>query len=142
MFDWNDLKHFLAFARTGSMLAAAKALGVNQSTVQRRLTELENRLGQQLIERHRGGYRLTELGEQLRPDAECIEAAVAAFERHLASCQKELTGTLRVTCPTTVAHRLTRTPLIDAFQTQHPGLRIELVMSDHYLDLAGGQPRN
>jgi molybdate transport repressor ModE-like protein len=59
VFDWNDLKHFLAFARTGSMLAAAKALGVNQSTVQRRLTELEDRLGQQLIERHRGGYRLT-----------------------------------------------------------------------------------
>ena len=121
------------------MLAAAKALGVNQSTVQRRLSELEDRLGQQLIERHRGGYRLTELGEQLRPDAERIEAAVAAFERHLASCQKELTGTLRLTCPTTVAHRLTRTPLIDAFQARHPGLRIELVMSDHYLDLAKGE---
>ena len=70
------------------MLAAAKALGVNQSTVQRRLSELEDRLGQQLIERHRGGYRLTELGVQLRPDAERIEAAVAALERHLASCQK------------------------------------------------------
>jgi DNA-binding transcriptional LysR family regulator len=139
VFDWNDLKHFLAFARTGSMLAAAKALGVNQSTVQRRLTELEDRLGQQLIERHRGGYRLTELGEQLRPDAECIEAAVAAFERRLASCQKEVTGTLRLTCPTTVAHRLTRTSLIDAFQARHPGLRIELVMSDHYLDLAKGE---
>jgi DNA-binding transcriptional LysR family regulator len=139
VFDWNDLKHFLAFARTGSMLAAAKALGVNQSTVQRRLSELEDRLGQQLIERHRGGYRLTELGVQLRPDAERIEAAVAALERHLASCQKEATGTLRLTCPTTVAHRLTRTPLIDAFQERHPGLRIELVMSDHYLDLAKGE---
>jgi Bacterial regulatory helix-turn-helix protein, lysR family len=61
-------------------VASGGPLGVNQSTVRRRLTELENRLGQQLIERHRGGYRLTKLGEQLRPDAECIEAAVAAFE--------------------------------------------------------------
>jgi molybdate transport repressor ModE-like protein len=102
VFDWNDLKHFLPFARTGSMLAAAKALGVNQSTVQRRLTELEDRLGQQLIERHRGGYRLTELGEQLRPDAECIEAAVAAFERHLATCQKRAD---RYTSPDMPDHR-------------------------------------
>jgi molybdate transport repressor ModE-like protein len=128
VFDWDDLKHFLAFARTGSMLAAAKALGVNQSTVARRLAELEELLGHRLVERHPGGYRLTEIGEQLQPDAERIEAAVAAFERHLASCQKELTGTLRLTCPTTVAHRLTRTPLIDEFHARHPGLRVELVM--------------
>jgi DNA-binding transcriptional LysR family regulator len=142
MFDWNDLKHFLAFARTGSMLAAAKALGVNQSTVSRRLAELEERLGRRLVERHLGGYRLTELGEQLWPDAERIEAAVAAFERHLASCQKEITGMLRLTCPTTIAHRLARTSLIDAFHARHPGLRVELVMSDHYLDLAKGEARH
>jgi DNA-binding transcriptional LysR family regulator len=139
MFDWNDLKHFLAFARTGSMLAAAKALRVNQSTVARRLTELEKRLGQRLVERHLGGYRLTNIGQQLRPDAEQIEAAVAAFERRLAACQKEPTGTLRLTCPTTVAHRLARTPLLDAFRAQHPGLKIEIVMSDQYLDLAKGE---
>jgi hypothetical protein len=45
MFSWDDLKHFLAFARKGSVLAAAKAQGVNQSTVQRRLAELEERIG-------------------------------------------------------------------------------------------------
>ena len=139
MFDWNDLKHFLAFARTGSMQAAAKTLGVSQSTVSRRLAELEQRLGHRLVERDLGGYRLTEHGEQLRPDAERIEAAVASFERHLASCQKEITGTLRLTCPTTIAHRLARTSLIDAFHARHPGLRVELVMSDHYLDLAKGE---
>jgi DNA-binding transcriptional LysR family regulator len=139
MFDWDDLKHFLAFARNGSMLAAAKALGVNQSTVQRRLSELERRLGHQLIERHLGGYRLTELGEQLRPHAEGVEGAAAAFERHLASCDRELTGKLRVTCPTTVAQRLTRSPLIDAFHARYPGLRVELVMSDQYLDLSKGE---
>jgi molybdate transport repressor ModE-like protein len=139
VFDWNDLKHFLAFARTGSMQAAAKTLGVSQSTVSRRLAELEQRLGHRLVERYLGGYRLTEHGERLRPDAERIEAAAAAFERHLASCQKEITGTLRLTCPTTIAHRLARTSLIDAFHTRHPGLRVELVMSDHYLDLAKGE---
>ena len=59
MFDWNDLKYFLVFARTGSMLAAAKVLQVNQTTVQRRITELEGRLGQTLVVRHLGGYVLT-----------------------------------------------------------------------------------
>ena len=72
VFDWNDLKYLLAFARNGSMLAAAKALGVNQSTVQRRLAELEERLREQLIERHVGGYRLTALGKQLQPFAEGV----------------------------------------------------------------------
>jgi DNA-binding transcriptional LysR family regulator len=139
MFDWDDLKHFLAFARNRSMLAAAKALGVNQSTVQCRLSELERRLGYQLIERHLGGYRLTELGEQLRPHAEGVEGAVAAFERQLASCDKELTGKPRVTCPTTVAQRFARSPLIEAFQARYPGLRVELVISDQYLDLSKGE---
>jgi DNA-binding transcriptional LysR family regulator len=139
VFDWNDLRYFLAFARTGSMLAAAKTLGVNQSTVSRRLAELEERLGRRLVERHVGGYRLTELGEQLRPDAERVETAVVAFERHLTSCQKEITGVLRLTCPTTVARRLAGTSLIDTFHARHPGLRVELVMSDQYLDLAKGE---
>ena len=88
MLEWDDLRYFLAFARVGSMQAAAKALGVNQSTVQRRLAELESRLGQRLVERHLGGYRLTELGGELRAAAEAVESAVAAFEHRLATCDK------------------------------------------------------
>jgi len=130
VFDWNDQRHFLAFARNGSTLAAAKALGVSQSTVHRRLTELEERLGRRLLRRGVTGYRLTELGEELRPLAEQVEGAVAAFERHSASWNKELTGALRVTCPTTVADRLLKTPLIDAFHARYPGLRLEFVLSD------------
>ena len=90
MFNWDDLKHFLAFARTGSILGAAKTQAVNQSTVHRRLSELEERLGRRLMERHLTSYRLTELGSEMLPFAERIEEAVAAFERHLAACDKEL----------------------------------------------------
>jgi DNA-binding transcriptional LysR family regulator len=136
VFDWNDLKHFLAFARRGSTLAAAKTLGLSQSTVHRRLTELERRLGRRLVQRDATGYRLTELGEALLPFAQRVEEAVAAFERHLASCDNELTGTLRVTCPTTVAERLAETSLIEAFHVRFPGVRLELVVSDQVLDLA------
>jgi DNA-binding transcriptional LysR family regulator len=136
---WDDLRHFLAFARVGSMQAAAKALGVNQSTVQRRIAELEGHIGRRLVERHLSGYRLTELGEELWPAAEDVEAAVAAFERRLAACDKGLTGTVRLTCGSSVADRLRRTPLIDAFHAQYPGLRVELVISDRHLDLSKGE---
>jgi DNA-binding transcriptional LysR family regulator len=62
MFDWHDLRYFLAVARTGSTLAAAKSLGLSQSTVHRRLATLEARIGRRLVHRHPTGYRLTKLG--------------------------------------------------------------------------------
>jgi molybdate transport repressor ModE-like protein len=86
MLEWDDLKYFLAFARAGSMQAAAKALGVNQSTVKRRLAELEEHLGQRLLERHRGGYRLTDLGRELRPAAEAVEGLRAPPRRVRQRC--------------------------------------------------------
>jgi DNA-binding transcriptional LysR family regulator len=139
MFAWDDLKHFLAFARAGSMQAAAKTLGVNQSTVQRRIAELEARIDRRLVEPHLKSYRLTELGRELRSAAEDVEAAVASFERRLAASDKGLTGTVRVTCGSILAQRFRRAPLIDAFQTRHPGLFVELVISDRYLDLSKGE---
>jgi len=138
-FAWDDLRHFLAFARAGSMQAAAKTLGVNQSTVQRRIADLEECVGRRLVERQLGSYRLAALGEELRPAAEGVEAAVAAFERDLAARDKGLTGTVRVTCGSGVAACLRRTPLIDAFHARYPGLRVELVISDRVLDLSKGE---
>jgi DNA-binding transcriptional LysR family regulator len=138
-YAWDDLRHFLAFARAGSMQGAAQILGVNQSTVQRRIAELEDRLGRRLVERHPGGYCLTTLGEELLPAAEGVEAAVAAFERDLAARDKDLTGTIRLTCGSGVAACLRRAPLIDAFHARHPGLRVELVITDRVLDLSKGE---
>ncbi|TMJ21678.1 MAG: LysR family transcriptional regulator, partial [Alphaproteobacteria bacterium] len=113
MLEWDDLRYFVAFARAGSMQGAAKALGVNQSTVQRRISELQERVGRRLVERHLTSYRLTELGQELWPAAEGVEAAVAVFERRLAASDKSLTGIIRVTCGSILADRLRRTPLID-----------------------------
>ena len=80
MFEWDDVKYFLAVARHGSTLAAAKALNTSQSTVQRRVAELERRLGRELVKRHVTGYRLTEFGQEMLPFAEQIERA-ATIER-------------------------------------------------------------
>ena len=121
------------------MQTAARALGVNQSTVQRRIAELEACVGHRLVERHLGGYRLTELGEQLRSAAEGVEVAVAAFERQLAASDRGVTGTVRLTCGSGLASRLQRTPLIDAFHARHPALQVELVSSDRFLDLSKGE---
>jgi len=139
MLDWNDLRHFLAVARHGSTIAAAKALGVNQSTVYRRLSELERQLGRRLVERHPSGYRLTAVGEELRPLAERVESAVQDLERLAASSDADLVGTVRVTCPETVGYRMMKTPLLDAFRVRYPGLRIELIMVDRVVDLAKGE---
>jgi len=139
MFDWNDLKYFLAVARHGSTIAAARALALSQSTVHRRLDELQRKLGERLVIRGPAGYRLTELGEQLRSHAEGVEAAVAAFERRLAASKSELTGVVRVTCPEVLGLRLMRSPLIKKFNERYPGLRVEMIVSDKYLDLAKGE---
>ena len=70
MFDWNDLKYLLAVAQHGSTLAASRALAVDQSTVQRRVAELERRIGLLLIKRDRTGYHLTDAGKALLAQAE------------------------------------------------------------------------
>jgi DNA-binding transcriptional LysR family regulator len=84
-------------ARNGGSLAAAKALKTSQSTVHRRLKELERRLGHSLIKRHPTGYRLRELGNAMLVHAERIEEAVTSFARNLAASDQNPTGTVRVT---------------------------------------------
>lgn len=138
MFDWNDLRYLLAIAREGSTLAAAKALGVSQPTVQRRLAALEEHIDRKLVEHHPTGYRLTELGKALLPHAIEVERSVEAFQRQLMSEGEELAGTLRVTCPEGMASRLLA-PVIEAFREKYPRLRVDLIMTDRRLDLAKGE---
>jgi DNA-binding transcriptional LysR family regulator len=138
MFDWNDLRYLLAIAREGSTLSAAKALGVSQPTVQRRLAALEDRIDRKLVEHHPTGYRLTELGKTLLPHAIEVERSVEAFQRQLMSEGEELTGTLRVTCPEGMASRLLA-PVIEAFREKYPELRVDLIMTDRRLDLTKGK---
>jgi DNA-binding transcriptional LysR family regulator len=139
MFDWNDLRYFLAVAREGSTLAASRALGVNQSTVQRRLAELERNLGYAVVRRYQSGYQLTELGEALLPAARKVEDAFVALERQVRSYGEDLAGTIRLTCPEPLVSRITGSPLLTMFQERYPGLRVEFVMSDGYLDLSKGE---
>ena len=139
MFEWDDLRYFLAVARQGSTIAAGRALHVNQSTVQRRLAALERRIGRPLVKRQPTGYRLTELGEEMVTYAERVEQAVLAFEQHLEAARREAVGVVRVTCPEPLVYRITKSSLLDRFHARYPGIRVEFVMSDKYLDLAKGE---
>jgi DNA-binding transcriptional LysR family regulator len=139
MFDWDDLKPFLAVARHGSTTAAARALGIDQSTVQRRLTALEKRIGQALVKRSPSGYRLTAYGEELLPLAQGVERQVADLEAKIRSSAREVNGLLRLTCPEPLVPRITHSLLLDHLHARHPGLRLEFITTDHYVDLTQGE---
>ena len=79
MFDWNDIRYLLAMADHGSTMAAARALGVNQSTVLRRLAELEKALGDALIARQPAGYVLTSFAHGLMPAARQVSSEAAGL---------------------------------------------------------------
>jgi DNA-binding transcriptional LysR family regulator len=137
-FAWDDLRYLLALARHGSTIAAGRALGVDPSTVHRRVAELQRRLGRALVHRESTGYRLTAFGARLVPHAERVEEAVRCVEQCLDESRREEIGTIRLTCPEPVVYRLTRAGFLDRFHAAHPELRVELVMSDRALDLVEG----
>jgi len=137
-FNWDDLKPFLAVARAGSTLGAAKLLGLSQPTVQRRIAALEKSLGCQLVERYPSGYRLSPLGAELCVRAEQIEKAVEDFNRHVHLHDGRLAGAIRVTCAEPLARPVV-TPIIDLFQARHPGVHVELLITERLLDLTAGK---
>ncbi len=121
MFEWSDLRFFLAVARHGSTLAAARALGVNQSTVQRRIGEMEERLGEALVLRHASGYQLTEFGKALLPAAMKVEEAIIGLERQALAYGKRPEGVIRLTCPEPLVSRIAGSTLLSAVPRAPPG---------------------
>jgi DNA-binding transcriptional LysR family regulator len=135
--DWDDLRHFLAVARTGSTLAAGRALRVSQTTAARRVAALEAELGLTLFERRPGGYRLTPIGEALVERAEEVESAALAFGDAAAAQSREVSGTVRLTLEEIFAVTLLA-PILRDLHEAHPGIRIELDTSEELRDLAAG----
>ncbi|MFZ5721460.1 MAG: LysR family transcriptional regulator [Pseudomonadota bacterium] len=138
MFDWNDLKAFLAVARGGSTLAASRALGVNQTTVARRIEALEQALGFKLFERGQTGSRLTEAGEALIGDAEMVERAAIRFANQAAGQMRGVAGALRLTTNELVANTMV-IPALAEFRKLHPDVQIDLVITDRSLDIENGE---
>jgi len=124
--NWDDIRIFLAIARTGQILAAARRLGLNHATVARRLTALEESVGTRLFNRSTSGCVLTDAGSRFFDRAERIEAEAVAAEADLGHDTPEITGTVRIGAPDGfgVAYLA---PRLGKLTAKHPGLTVQLV---------------
>lgn len=136
--QWDDLRYVLAIARTGSALRAARALGVDQTTVLRKLDALETRLGVALFERRKSGQIPTSAGKLVAAAAERMEKEARALENELATRRRMLTGVVRLTTSDGLAARFV-TPGMRAFHALYPGVTVELIATDERLDVAAGE---
>lgn len=133
--DWSDLRYALAVGHTGSLAGAARQLGVNHTTVLRRLDALEARLGARIFERARGGYLPTEAGALVLAQARHMADQAEEIERQVAGRDRELTGLLRVTTAFVVMEHLLPQPLAD-FARAYPGIEVEVVENAFLADLS------
>lgn len=134
MIDWDDVRYFLAAARGGSVRAAAERLGVNHSTVLRRIAQLEGRLGVQMFEKLPSGYRLTEAGEDVVELAEQMEASSNRLETRIFGRDQGIRGLLRVTLAPTLATHLLM-PDFAEFARLHPDIEMEILPSGELANL-------
>lgn len=135
--DWNDLRHFLAIARAGTLAGAARELGVEHTTVGRRLAALESALGVRLFTRGPTGLALTESGADILRSVEAIAEHVAGIERRVAGVDARVAGTVRLTIPESGnSYFLQQLP---ALRERHPELMIEILSDNRELDLRRGE---
>jgi DNA-binding transcriptional LysR family regulator len=132
--DWNDLKYFLEVARGGSLTRAADVLHVSQSTVSRRIAELEARLSTRLFARHQTGYHLTDEGRELLGRAEAVEDNMLAFERGASGLSPGVSGLVRLATSDNLASDLV-IPALPRFVARHPQLRLEIVTTTAAVEL-------
>lgn len=136
--DWSHLRDFLALVRNRTLANAGESLGVDASTVFRRINALEDALGSTLFERRGRGYVLTATGDSLVPYASRVEEQVLRLEREVAGHDQALSGTIRVTTTDTFALRLLGPHLRDFHQT-YPGIRVDLLLDDRVFRLGRGE---
>lgn len=133
MLGVEDLRLIRAVVTTGTLTGAAASLRVDHSTAFRRLGAVEARLGVRLFERARDGYVPTEAGEAAAATAEHVLAEMAALDLRIAGRDLRPTGTVRLTMPDTMVAALA--PMLAAFRVRHPGIVVELVVSNAHLAL-------
>ena len=133
--DWGDVKVFLSIARTGTLGAAARQLGLSQPTMGRRLKALERSLSATLFQRTSDGFVLTSAGEAVRAHAERMEEDALAFERGAAGQAGKLEGLLRVSSSDWFGVHIL-SPVIAQFMRRHRGVHVELLTDARLLNLA------
>lgn len=136
--DWRDLALLLALRRAGSLAGAARALGVDATTVGRRLRALESSLGAPLAMRRDRRAQLTEAGEALVAVAEATERGITEVRRRVALEHEAPRGVVRLTTMEVLASRFVA-PALPRLLRAHPGLLLEIDTSPKLRDLARGE---
>ncbi|WP_328184492.1 LysR family transcriptional regulator [Marinobacter sp. OP 3.4] len=136
--DWNALKVFLAVEQAGSLAGAAQVLGVNPSTVFRRLNAFEKDVGARLFERLPGGYALTPMGEELRDIANRVDGAFNDMERRIVGRDVQPSGKVRITAPNNLAYRYLPDYLA-GLNRDYPDITVELLVSNQEVNMSTRQ---
>ncbi len=132
--NWDDLRFFLAVARNGGLSGAARALGVNQSTVFRRIGQLEEYFGARLFDRQARGYVLTAVGEDMLVQAARVEDDINTLDRSVLGADRELRGIVRITTVEEILERLA--PHFKRFRDRYPGIKLEVNTEQRLLSLS------
>lgn len=133
---FEDLRCFVQVVDLGSVTRAADALSIAPSAVSRRIKELEARLGAQLLTRTTRRMSLTEAGQGFHARAQAILRDLAEAEAEAGDAHGALTGLLRVAAPLTFGTRHLSGIIAD-FAADHPGVDIDIDLSDRLVDLVG-----
>jgi len=134
--NWSDFRILLALDRGGSVAGAARILGVDASTVSRRLAAAEHVFGAVLLVRGGGAFRFTPEGLAVLKAAEAMEATVSTTTLNVRSMRQAPAGTVRIACVPTAAHVLR--PLVGQLAKAHPGLHVDLMSAISAADLSKG----
>jgi len=132
--DWNDLRYFLAVTSAGSLSAAARALGVEHTTVSRRIEALERVLAVRLFDRFARGWALTEAGKALLPQAQRVEDEIHGLLRQATGANSGL-GTVRVSAPPAIAAHWIA-PGLPQIRAKLEGIDIQLGAETAQIDLS------
>ncbi len=132
--EWSDLRYILAIARAGTLSAAARRLGVNQTTVSRRLAAAESDLRTRLFDRADGRFAPTKAGDAVLRRAAQIEAEIDTIERGVGGSDAVVAGSVRVTAVPILVNRLL-IPALPELYAAHPDLQVELIAEPRNLRL-------
>lgn len=135
VFNWDDLRYFLAVHRAGTLAQAGADLQINATTVGRRLTALEENIGARLFDRTSDGYILTDAGSRLLPKAERMELEVLALERDVVGDDQRLEGRVKLTATEMLTTRFIA-PHLYRFSEKYPNIDLDLITTREHISLS------
>lgn len=134
--DWSDFKVILALSRGGSVAAAGRILGVDSSTVSRRLAAIEDAFGACLVLRGGREFRFTPEGNLALHAAEAMEVSIASTAVAIKTAKQAVQGSVKITCVGAFFHVLE--PVCEKLRQKYPDLSVEVLDSDEMINLAAG----